>query len=557
MKKMNYAFFVLWTLLVFSQTWADTWTTPETISDPLYSANPTGIPAAGVDAQGNTIAIWTSQESSLSVIRASRFDAAAQTWSAAEQIGSDNAIDARIAVTSDGKAIAVWTNLTSTPTVYANIFDGNSWTGEIIIDSNSSYQTQYYPKAAVDDFGRALIVWQVQGGNLARVIRSSTYLFQTNSWSPATNISTDYGTGNAFVAQPIISINPSGTAVALWIYQDTTTPQHKIQANRYAGGLWLTEGNEENIATSTSNTTQFTAQSVTVAPNGNAVALWAEYDATTTPLQQYTIQSTVRNISTAAWSAPLQISATGNADISKIFTDIAVDSSGDAVGVWLLKDEGASTPYSYLQASAFPQLAWSTVSTTISDPAFLAFLAKISLDSVGDGYVTWTAFSSTSLPKIQAAKYTKSFNSWDFPQTLSEASSTNANQISTVVADAQGDFFALWYNADSITSIVVFQASRTTILPQPPSNFIGKVIQSQFLNSTIYTLEATWNASPSENIIFYRIYKNNQIVAEIPVGSPLLFVKLFCTPSYITRYKIAAVTSGNLESEQIDLQIIP
>jgi len=79
---------------------------------------------------------------------------------------------------------------------------------------------------------------------------------------------------------------------------------------------------------------------------------------------------------------------------------------------------------------------------------------------------------------------------------------------------------------------------------------------NQFLNTNLYTLESTWNPSPSENVIFYRLYKDDQIIEEVPTGSPLLFVKLFCSTSNITGYKIAAVTSGNLESEQVTLQIV-
>ena len=60
--------------------------------------------------------------------------------------------------------------------------------------------------------------------------------------------------------------------------------------------------------------------------------------------------------------------------------------------------------------------------------------------------------------------------------------------------------------------------------PLPPSNFIGVVEKNKFLNKTEYVLKAKWDASPSANVILYRIYKNGHVVDEVLAGSPLVFV---------------------------------
>ena len=59
--------------------------------------------------------------------------------------------------------------------------------------------------------------------------------------------------------------------------------------------------------------------------------------------------------------------------------------------------------------------------------------------------------------------------------------------------------------------------------PLPPSNFIGVVKKNKFLNKTEYVLKAKWDASPSTDVVLYRIYKNGHLVDEILAGSPLIF----------------------------------
>ncbi len=91
--------------------------------------------------------------------------------------------------------------------------------------------------------------------------------------------------------------------------------------------------------------------------------------------------------------------------------------------------------------------------------------------------------------------------------------------------------------------------------PLPPSNFIGVIKKNKFLNKTKCVLEASWNASPSTNVVLYRIYKNGVIVAEIPATSPLVFET--CLKHCSGRgFEIAAVSSDNIESSRLVISIV-
>lgn len=90
--------------------------------------------------------------------------------------------------------------------------------------------------------------------------------------------------------------------------------------------------------------------------------------------------------------------------------------------------------------------------------------------------------------------------------------------------------------------------------PLAPSNFVGVIRKCKFLNKTECVLEANWDASPSANVIFYRIYKNGRIVKEISSSSPLVFETSLehCSAS---DFEIAAVDSDNIESAHVRLII--
>lgn len=554
-------------ILLFSFTTISgaTWTSPVDVSNPADSVNTTKSPGIGVDAEGNAFAVWSSIESSQNLIKASRFDVITQTWSTPETIGSNSSTNPDIFVTPDGKVIAVWQN--STATIYSNFFDGSSWLGEQIIDTNITYQSQFYPKVTADEQGNAYAVWQVQGGNLARVIRSATFTFSSNTWAAATNISTDYGFGNAFVASPVISVNATGTAVSVWLYQDTGTSQYKVQSNRYLNGSWLPSGNEQNIITSNTDTVKFANPDVIVGPDGDALAIWPQYDGTASPIQPYTIQTSVRSHTTSTWNLPLTMSDLGNTDVGKVYVDLAVNASNTAIAVWTFQDDNLLPVLQVTQAAIFPNLIWSGVSDTLSDPATKSFFGTVAINIAGEAFVTWTKSNSTSYV-IEAVQLDKATQTWKVPETISDSGLFNVgiNLLSNISANSHGDFFIDWFRQDSITTRSTVQAAHIFIQiippippvkrPLPPRNFVGTIKKNQFLTQTTTFLNATWKKSHSPNVVLYRIYRNGKIVKEITSNSPLRFETLLNPKDLFTNYKVAAVDSDDLESVRVKLKIV-
>lgn len=91
--------------------------------------------------------------------------------------------------------------------------------------------------------------------------------------------------------------------------------------------------------------------------------------------------------------------------------------------------------------------------------------------------------------------------------------------------------------------------------PLPPSNFLGVIRKNKFLNKTECILEATWNSSPSTNVVLYRVYNNGTVIKEVPATSPLVFKS--CLKNCSGKgFEIAAVSSDNLESSHLKIKIV-
>lgn len=92
--------------------------------------------------------------------------------------------------------------------------------------------------------------------------------------------------------------------------------------------------------------------------------------------------------------------------------------------------------------------------------------------------------------------------------------------------------------------------------PLPPINFVGVVKNDKYLNKKHLILESSWGPSASPNVVFYRIYHNGVVVAEVPAESPLIFVTCLRSRREKVQYTITAVNSVGLESTPVAIRIL-
>jgi YVTN family beta-propeller protein len=145
------------------------------------------------------------------------------------------------------------------------------------------------------------------------------------------------------------------------------------------------------------------------------------------------------------------------------------------------------------------------------------------------------------------------------PHTYSSAGIFN---VSLTVTNSAGTSTVQVFTGQTVSnngSILAISSQVVNISnspPLPPSNFIGVLKKNKFLNRTEYVLKAKWDASPSTDVVVYRIYKNGHLVDEIPAGSPLVFRTCLDSKNAAKKYQIVAVSSDNLESVPVYIRIV-
>ena len=121
----------------------------------------------------------------------------------------------------------------------------------------------------MDGSGNAVAVWQQWDGTRYNIW--SNYYVSGTGWGTAQLIETD----NAWSAnKPQVAVDASGNAVAVWEQSDSK--RWNIWANRYVSGIgW---GTAQLIETDNAGGTS--TPQVAVDGNGNAMAVWYQWDGT-------------------------------------------------------------------------------------------------------------------------------------------------------------------------------------------------------------------------------------------------------------------------------------
>jgi len=94
------------------------------------------------------------------------------------------------------------------------------------IDRNGKYPDAYYPKIAIDANGNAVAVWSQYDGTRLN-IWANRYVAGTG-WGTAALIETD-NAGAAVL--PRVAMDANGNAIAVWVQFDGT--RNNVWANRY------------------------------------------------------------------------------------------------------------------------------------------------------------------------------------------------------------------------------------------------------------------------------------------------------------------------------------
>jgi len=267
-------------------------------------------PEIAFDNSGNAIAVWQNHDTVRWNVEAGFYTAGGNFAGPVDIDGSSaSAQGPQIGFDAAGNAMVVWQQTA----VWANRYiAGVGWGAAVQIESNAGIASS--PQIAVHASGDATVVWH-QSGAAGNDIWANHYDVGSNMWTAPVLLETD-DTGDA--VNPQIAGDAAGNAMAVWRQSDGT--YNNIFANRYvAGSGW------QGATLIESNSGTAGNPSVAMDINGNASAVWAQFDGS--------FDSVYDNryaIGTGWGKAALIESMTGNANTPKI----ALDSNGIGFAIW-------------------------------------------------------------------------------------------------------------------------------------------------------------------------------------------------------------------------------
>ncbi len=355
-----------------------------------------------------------------------------KSWRGAVSVesGSGTASEPQIAFDSQGNALAVWYQYDGT---VFSIMANRFTVGlgwGVAAPIESGAGEANLPQIAMDAQGNALAVW-VQGDGQSYSIMANRYT-QLAGWGTAVAIETS----NYAAYEPQIAVDSNGNAWAVWYQYDGVTLN--VMANRYTvsaggGSSWATAEMIDSGADAASR-----AQ-VAIDTAGNATVVWQQFDGGV-----FNIMAK-RHVVGTGWGMAAAIE-TGSGETSA--PQVAVDARGNALAVWVQREGAAfNVMANRYTLGGSGGGAWGTAAA-IETGAGTAFNPKIAVNANGEAFAVW--YQSNGADNSIMANRFAANSGWGVATAI-EANARN-NYDSQVVIDANGNALALWVQSDGTTT---------------------------------------------------------------------------------------------------------
>ena len=252
------------------------------------------------------------------------------------------------------------------------------------------------------------------------------------AWGTAELIKTD---STASATSPQVAFDANGNALAVW--REFEVANFNIHSNRYVAATgW---GIPELIETD--NTGDASAPQMAVDSNGNALAVWAQGDGTRTNIWSNGY------VANSAWGTA-ELIETDNAGSASI-PRVAFDANGNALAVWRQSD---GTRSNILSNRYVAGVGWGTAELIETDNAGNASIPRVAFDANGNAFAVWKQ-SDGSRNNIWSNRYVANAG-WGTAE-LIETDDAGTADGPKVAIDANGNALAVWWQSDGTRSNIL------------------------------------------------------------------------------------------------------
>jgi len=406
--------------------------------------------------------------------------AAAPTWRAPVRLSpSDRALGPELDVNSAGDAVAVWdheegADCPNQPASLSciHIVEAASRT------SGNAWQTPVEvarpgigaaPRVALDPAGDAAIIWIHDIGQ-DRVLQATIRPHGAATWPNANDLS-----GRPFeIKNHDVALDGSGNAVAVWAQRDASTFYVVGDLRPAAGGVWLAP-----VALSGISSDATAGPALAAVSSGDVLVAWIDGGA---------LRIAGGQAASGVWAAPVSPAGGGLGTDSDV--DIALSPSGDAAVAWSWR-RSASGPNVVQTAFRPAGAGWGAVVDlgTVAGRSHV----RVVISDAGNLAAVWRGPDNT----LRAAGRARSTGHWSQPRTIATNVAAAAAQVAM---NPGGNAVAVWSNS-------VSAKARGALRPaggawQPPVGVSTAASSgARVALDAASTAVAVWNRLPEQRVI--------------------------------------------------------
>lgn len=346
------------------------WGMPELIEN--NNSGDARAPQVTINNNGSATVVYEQLEGWIRTdIWANRYDAATG-WGTAELIETNDSGDAylpQVAMGDNGNAIAVWQHSNGSGwNIWANLYEaGIGWGTAELIKTNDSVDARY-PQLAMDGNGNAIAVWQQNDGFLNNI---SANRYEVGiGWGTAELIETN---DSGFANYPMVAMDDNSNAIVVWSHWDGWI-RNDIWANRYdAATGW---GTAELIETNNSGFAE--NPRVAMDSNGNAIAVWSQYDGLRNNISANRYEVGI-GWGNATFIATNNLWVAGN-------PQVAIDGNGNAIVVWWQWNGAQNNVWANRYEIG---IGWGTAELIQANPSEWCDPPQVAIDDLGNAIAVW------------------------------------------------------------------------------------------------------------------------------------------------------------------------
>lgn len=375
-----------------------------------------------ITSDGKQVAIWEDLESSEFEIQFSKCPASG-SWSSSVNLSPlpGDALYPKIAINDAGNIGVVWQQLETSTYAIKSTFANWGSSFPTAVDVGSASGNCYYPQIAMDHLGNMVSVWQeLNSGNVCLSI------FSSGSWGTPRVIGS-IGSGATI---PALSMNSLGDFIVAWETSDLFT-------NTVQCCLGKVDGTLSDTYTLSDPKGYCFSPSAAINSSGNCLVTWQNGGGTSLFIEgiRYTA-------SEGTWeSSPTTLSSTDSTCVS---SDVALNDSEEGVCVWINKtaDNNAIVQSASFTASS----GWGSVNT-ISSTSASAQNPQVAISPSGVCVAVWE-----NAAVIEQAIYSNLSSSWGSHATISDGRGGTNPQI---VLNSSANGIAIWETNESDPEVCV------------------------------------------------------------------------------------------------------